>query len=886
MNFKYSLALLFLSGTVTGPGFSFISTTPEPLRTQKYWALLVGIDQYEDATIPNLQSAVKDAERMQQLLIHVYGFSPANVTLLKNEDATLDAFLQSFEHLLKKDIHQNDSVVIFFSGHGSRVMDLNEYEPHSELNPKKPQGERDRYDETLCFHDARDEFTDFARGQLLDDTFHVLLQRLYQKTKKITVILDTCFAGTATRGRQIRFVPTRIPQTQNESIRPQTANPNISVAIDPDYTPEDFPEMVLFAATGEGQLAFENADGGLFTNEMLTILGHMPPADVTFQKVANSISARFNGVKQQKPVFEGPLDQPMFFILHPPKPGTWTVTEVLGNHITIQGPPLAHLNTGATFSLFSSADPQPDSPISPLPKALATVTHVTGLVARAELESKTITQVPVPGDVAILTRPGSNKFPIHIRLRPPQDSGGLTPKIQKAFCKALQAHDEAQSWLRIVPSENAFDFEISLENKSMLAIWDAFGERRCTLPMGSNVDFEHVQKRLKVLAQIRAMATWRGSDNSQLTDDQTLSIRCTPAFKEKVGFSTSPSKSHHMAVVPYCEAWFITVSLAKDAPGPLYIAGFVLSGDGTMIPLPSKGPAIKLQPGQSWRFQQKIRSLPPMTAEDRVFMLGMTQPLDMRPFAKASSRSRGDFNHADPSNLFSPSNDNDTSIESRNRGGRTRSMLKTAWTVSQLSLQGAPSYRLEKVAPGPLTLRDGFPSLSESAKPISAWGALWHAIHAYSGIAIKHRFPVWQVFFEAGFLSKNEFERGFFANRSPHRDLDPKGFSNVTHLGTLAPGDLLIFSKKDRMMAFIVLDPWNKITWGIPEWRAASIDPSQKEPTLVKDPLAWLSSTPSGHGATFHGIWRHANLLDTTHINWDWQQEAIIANCRQRLSIR
>jgi hypothetical protein len=94
-------------------------TAPKPatptLQTGDYHALLIGVQDYRSSEINKLDFPVADAEKLQQLLISGYQFSPGNVTLLKNPDRK--AILRAFEQLRKR-LTTEDSLLIFFAGHG------------------------------------------------------------------------------------------------------------------------------------------------------------------------------------------------------------------------------------------------------------------------------------------------------------------------------------------------------------------------------------------------------------------------------------------------------------------------------------------------------------------------------------------------------------------------------------------------------------------------------------------------------------------------------------------------------------------------------------------------------------------------------------------------
>ena len=52
----------------------------------EYWALIIGIDKYKEA--PPLESAVKDATAVRDVLVERYGFKRQRVIELLNQQAT------------------------------------------------------------------------------------------------------------------------------------------------------------------------------------------------------------------------------------------------------------------------------------------------------------------------------------------------------------------------------------------------------------------------------------------------------------------------------------------------------------------------------------------------------------------------------------------------------------------------------------------------------------------------------------------------------------------------------------------------------------------------------------------------------------------------------
>ncbi len=80
-----------------------------------YWLLVIGIDHYSHWR--KLTNAVQDADKVAELLVEQYGFSPERLIKLYNEEATEDNIIQAFLDLKGK-LKKNDSLLIYYAGHG------------------------------------------------------------------------------------------------------------------------------------------------------------------------------------------------------------------------------------------------------------------------------------------------------------------------------------------------------------------------------------------------------------------------------------------------------------------------------------------------------------------------------------------------------------------------------------------------------------------------------------------------------------------------------------------------------------------------------------------------------------------------------------------------
>jgi formylglycine-generating enzyme required for sulfatase activity len=79
-----------------------------------YYALLIGIDDYQDTSIPSAKSSSRAVNELAGILKTSYGFK---TTLLLDSKATKDAIVNAIQSISGK-VRLNDSVVIFFSGRG------------------------------------------------------------------------------------------------------------------------------------------------------------------------------------------------------------------------------------------------------------------------------------------------------------------------------------------------------------------------------------------------------------------------------------------------------------------------------------------------------------------------------------------------------------------------------------------------------------------------------------------------------------------------------------------------------------------------------------------------------------------------------------------------
>ncbi|MFN8670262.1 MAG: caspase family protein [Gemmatimonadaceae bacterium] len=167
-------------------------------RAPRRIALIVGIGDYKNFTNggapgeSDLLGPPNDV-RVVRALLRGWGFDGHDVRVLTDGAASRDAILASLAWVLTRASDPGDVVVIYFSGHGTYVRDLD--------GDERRFAPGDEYDEALVAWDAP---RGAARGSdtsglISDDELRSqFIEQLH--TRNVTVIIDACYSGTATRG--------------------------------------------------------------------------------------------------------------------------------------------------------------------------------------------------------------------------------------------------------------------------------------------------------------------------------------------------------------------------------------------------------------------------------------------------------------------------------------------------------------------------------------------------------------------------------------------------------------------------------------------------------------------------------------------------------------
>ena len=158
-------------------------TTP-PAQQQAGWALFLGVDDYDETPyigedglkyrFPKLHYCVKGANAMAVALADTF----PNQRILVNREVTHDGAKKAITEWLSQ-APENATVLVFYSGHGSRVKDKNG-------------DEADGYDETIVPWDYGTR-----QRYIIDDELRKWLSSV--KAKRVVLIFDSCHSGTMER---------------------------------------------------------------------------------------------------------------------------------------------------------------------------------------------------------------------------------------------------------------------------------------------------------------------------------------------------------------------------------------------------------------------------------------------------------------------------------------------------------------------------------------------------------------------------------------------------------------------------------------------------------------------------------------------------------------
>lgn len=251
-------------------------------------ALCVGINDYPVRGM-DLKGCVNDARAWAALLIDHFGFPRANVTLLLDAEATKRRILNRLDKLIENS-RRGDVLVFTNSSHGTYVAD--------------DDGDETRYDEAMCPYDMR-------KGLIVDDELRERFAAVPSGVR-LTVISDSCFSGSVTRGDVVPTPDDRRPRFVNPAVIGRREIAGVRRRATP-RSAEKYPESkmreVLVTGCRDNQYSYDARFGSVYHGAMThAALGIIEEAgyDLTYAELWDRLVVRLEAEGfDQEPQVEG-----------------------------------------------------------------------------------------------------------------------------------------------------------------------------------------------------------------------------------------------------------------------------------------------------------------------------------------------------------------------------------------------------------------------------------------------------------------------------------------------------------------------------------------------------------------------------------------------------
>jgi uncharacterized caspase-like protein len=214
----------------------------------KYYGLIIAVNNYNDREITPLESPVRDAEKLRNVLITKYFFNEKDIIFLK--DATRDEIIKALGQLRKK-VTQNDNLLIFFAGHGywSEQSNVGYWLPSD--------AQRNNWDRWLS-----------------NNTIVDYLKEI--QSKHLLLIADACFSGAIFTSR--------------------------AVNLNRKETNQELYQLPSRKAMTSGSRT-EVPDPSIFTRNLIEVLNNTQEAVFTSEKLFNRIKIAVEGNTEAVPIY-------------------------------------------------------------------------------------------------------------------------------------------------------------------------------------------------------------------------------------------------------------------------------------------------------------------------------------------------------------------------------------------------------------------------------------------------------------------------------------------------------------------------------------------------------------------------------------------------------
>lgn len=520
-------------------------------------ALLIGIDHYlpnvtsDGSFYRNLKGCVRDINNVENYLRDRVGLVDDHlIKLTSREDSLLTEtppggshreYLPTYENMVDafKKItglaRSGDRIYIHYSGHGARVKTK-----YSEIENKNG------LDESLVPMDIGDPASDYLR----DVEIAYLLRGMVERGLIVTLVLDSCHSGGATRSWGQAPLAVRGITTIDRTIRTRESLVatreelvshwrRISSPIKRDLksgagwlpNPTGY---VLLAACRAHELAIEypfdnGAISGALTYWLLDSLWDAD-AGATYRTLHNRISAKVHGMfRQQNPQLEGEGDLAIFGCDNLTKPRAVNVVaiDLENDRIKLGVGSAQNMRKGVRFVLYPAEISDFKKRVSERvaivelekPGAAESWARIVDLYHPDKLEEGALAEM-------INTNVDDHKGGVRLVRKKCWGKTGLENTALQKVEKLLSGINT--TWIRVSGKDRPFDFQLTVDSNGSYEILDDGGIRLSNLSPISIKDKrapERIVQRLVHLAKYQNVKSITAPLSSHLSDQISVEIR-------------------------------------------------------------------------------------------------------------------------------------------------------------------------------------------------------------------------------------------------------------------------------------------------------------------------------------------------------------------------
>ncbi|MEW6497692.1 MAG: caspase family protein [Cyanobacteriota bacterium] len=469
------------------------------MKNLNRYALLIGIDCYLPNKLPDgssyssLAGCVRDITQVEEFLQSNLGMPKECILKLTASNTgtteppelceqwpTYENMVAAFRQL--SDMAQpGDQVYIHYSGHGGRT-------PTWFPELKGANG----LDESLVPTDIGNQEARYLR----DIELAHILQKIVDKGLIITIVLDSCHSGSATRsgGAVVRGLPSDTVDTTARPKQSLVASDDELVATWRSLTEKTtrhlklgsgwLPEpkgYVLLAACGASESAYEYAFDGEGRNGALTywLLNSLKQSgiDLTYKLLHDRIVAKVHSqFKHQTPQLQGEGDRVIFGSdrIQPHYAVNVIQIDLVKQRVLLNTGQSQAVRTGTRFAIYPPG--VTDFTLIDQRLALVEITDIGATNSWATI-TDTLRSDPIDsGSQAVLLDPGTMRLRSTVRLVH-QDILSPTVDQHTALEKVKQALAQDKSGFIILADEDiSVDYQVAVNALGEYEIWDSGGQ--------------------------------------------------------------------------------------------------------------------------------------------------------------------------------------------------------------------------------------------------------------------------------------------------------------------------------------------------------------------------------------------------------------------------